>query len=149
MTKFDDLDTKIIRELQWDSRQSYRDISRKLEVAEGTVYNRVNKMRKSGLIKGFMVDIDYSQLGYDLTALIGITTEGGSLQDVEREISKEPSISALYDVTGEYDAVLVAKFRDREGLNTLVKKLLAMPEIKRTYTMVVLNVVKEEHGVGI
>ncbi|MFH0861056.1 MAG: Lrp/AsnC family transcriptional regulator [Candidatus Altiarchaeota archaeon] len=149
MAKFDDLDIKIIRELKWDSRQSYRDIARKLEVAEGTVYNRINKMREGDLIKGFMVDIDYSKLGYDLTALIGITTEGGSLQEVEQEISKEPSISALYDVTGEYDALLVAKFKDREGLNNLVKKLLAMPEIKRTYTMVVLNVVKEEHGINV
>ena len=49
--------------------------------------------------------------------------------------------------TGEYDAIVVAKFRNREELNNFVKKILSMPHIKRTYTMVVLNVVKEIHGV--
>lgn len=147
MIKIDDLDTKILRELQWDSRQSYKDIARKLDIAEGTVYNRVNKMREQGIIKGFMVSIDYSKLGYDLTALMGIITEGGSLSEIECEISKEPNVTAVYDVTGEYDAIIVAKFRGREELNNLVKKLLAMPNVKRTYTMVVLNVVKEKHSV--
>ncbi len=56
-------------------------------------------------------------------------------------------MTAVYDVTGEYDALMVAKFKDREGLNGLVKRVLAMNEVKRTYTMVVLNVVKETHKI--
>ena len=147
MTKIDELDIKIISELRTDARKSFREIAEKLDVAEGTVYNRVNKMQKAKVIKGFMVDIDYSQLGYDLIAIIGIVVEGGALPVMEKKFAEEPNVSAVYDVTGEYDALIVAKFQDRDSLNSFVKRVLATSEVKRTYTMLVLNVMKETHGV--
>lgn len=145
----DDLDVKIIRVLRENSRESYRDIANKLGVAEGTVYNRVNKLRDEGVIRRFMVDVDFSKLGYDLTVLIGIIVGGGHLPEIEKRISKDRNVSAVYDVTGDYDAIVVAKFKTRDDLNKFVKGLLAMPHVKRTYTMLVLNVLKEIHGVEI
>jgi Lrp/AsnC family transcriptional regulator for asnA, asnC and gidA len=149
MTKVDETDLKILQELKKDARQSYREIAEKLKVAEGTVYNRVAKLKETGVLRGFMADIDYSKIGYDLTAIIGLKVAGGKLSQIEEKIAKEPNVSAVYDITGEYDAILVAKFKDRAGLNGLVKRMLAMPEVDRTYTMVVLNVIKEKHGIEI
>jgi Lrp/AsnC family transcriptional regulator for asnA, asnC and gidA len=148
-SKIDDLDLKIIRELQKDARQSYREISERLKVAEGTVYNRVNKLQELGVIKRFIPDIDFSKLGYDLVAIIGLMVEGGHLPEIEKKISKKKNVSAVYDVTGDYDALIVAKFKDRDALNKFVKGILSMPNVNRTYTMVVLNVMKETHGVEI
>lgn len=147
--KVDDLDLKILRHLQEDARKSYRDIAEKLDVAEGTVYNRVNKLLQMGVIRKFGVEVDYGKLGYDLLAVVGVVVEGGKLQEVEENISQEPNVSAVYDVTGEYDAVIVARFKDRAGLNKFIKTLLANPAVKKTYTMMALNVVKEESGVRI
>jgi len=147
MSKIDELDIRIIKELTKDARQSYRDIAGKLDVAEGTVYNRVGKLKADDVIKGFIADVDYGKIGYDLVALIGLTVEGGKLPQIEKKLAEEPNVTAVYDVTGEYDALMVAKFKDREGLNGLVKRVLAMNEVKRTYTMVVLNVVKETHKI--
>ncbi|ATZ61668.2 MAG: Lrp/AsnC family transcriptional regulator [Methanosarcinales archaeon Met12] len=147
MDKVDELDLKIIRELQKDARKSYRDIASKVKVAEGTVYNRVSKLREIGAITGFILNIDYSKLGYDLTALIGLVVEGGHLPEIEEAIAREPNVSAVYDVTGEYDAIIVAKFKNRSDLNDFIKNLLAMDNVRRTYTMIVLNILKEEHGV--
>jgi Lrp/AsnC family transcriptional regulator for asnA, asnC and gidA len=53
-------------------------------------------------------------------------------------------VVAVYDITGDYDAAVITKFKDRSSLNDFVKKLLAMPNIKRTVTNVVLNVIKED-----
>ncbi len=145
----DELDIKIIGILQENSRESYRDIANKLKVAEGTVYNRVNKLREDGVIRRFMVDVDFSKVGYELTVLVGIIVEGGHLPEIEKKISKDGNVSAVYDVTGDYDAIVVAKFKSRDDLNKFVKGLLAMPHVKRTYTMLVLNVLKEVHGVEI
>ncbi|MEM3087201.1 MAG: Lrp/AsnC family transcriptional regulator [Halobacteria archaeon] len=145
--KVDDLDLKILRHLQEDARKSYRDIAEKLDVAEGTVYNRVNKLLQMGVIRKFGVEVDYGKLGYDLLAVVGVVVEGGKLQDVEEKLSHEPNVTAVYDVTGEYDTVVVARFKDRTGLNRFIKALLSNPAIKKTYTMMALNVVKEESGV--
>lgn len=147
--KVDDLDLSILRELKKDARKSHRDIAEKLGVAEGTIYNRVNKLHEMGIIKRFMVDLDFSKLGYDLTTVIGLIVEGGFLQEVEDKIAKKPNVSALYDVTGEYDALIVAKFKEREDLDKFIKVIMAIPHVKRTYTMLVLNVMKETHGVDL
>jgi Lrp/AsnC family transcriptional regulator for asnA, asnC and gidA len=147
--KIDELDVRILKEFQRDARQSYREIAEKLKIAEGTVYNRVNKLKEMGVIRKFIADINYSKLGYDLTALIGIRGKGGHLPEIEEKISKEGSVTTLYDVTGEYDAIAVVKFRDRTELNDLVKKINSLPNVERTNTMLALNTLKEEHGVEI
>jgi Lrp/AsnC family transcriptional regulator, regulator for asnA, asnC and gidA len=149
LPKIDDLDLSILRELKKDARKSHRDIAEKLGVAEGTIYNRVNKLQEMGIIKRFMVDLDFSKLGYDLTAVIGFIVEGGHLGEVEEKIAKKPNVSALYDVTGEYDALIVAKFKEREEMDKFIKSVMAIPHVERTYTMLVLNVIKETHGVDL
>jgi len=145
--KIDDLDLKIIKELQKDGRASFRDIAEKISVSEGTVYNRVNKLTEAKIIKRFIPEIDYQKLGYDITVLIGVITEGGKLQDIERRITESPNVNAVYDVTGDYDAMIVAQFKNREELNDFVKHLLSMEGVKRSNTMLVLNTMKEQHGV--
>ncbi len=145
MVKIDEIDIKILRELQEDARKSLKEIAEKVDVAEGTVYNRINKLKKAGVIKKFIPVIDYSYLGYDIIAIIGITAEGGYLVEIEKEIAKEKNVTAVYDVTGEYDILVVAKFKNRENLNTFVKKIASMEKVMKTYTMLVLNIVKETH----
>lgn len=145
--KVDDLDLKIVKEFQKDGRASFRDIAERIGVSEGTVYNRYNKLAKAKIIRGFVPDIDYSLLGYDITVLIGLITEGGKLPDIERRITQSPNVNAVYDITGDYDAIIVAQFKNREDLNEFVKNLLSMEGVKRTNTMLVLNTMKEQHGV--
>ncbi len=147
--KLDSLDIKIIVELQEDARKSLREIAEKLGVAEGTVYNRINKLRKMGVIKKFIPIVDYSKLGFDLTAIIGITAEGGHLVEVEELLAKEPNVTAVYDVTGEFDVITVARFRSRSELNEFIKRIASLEHVKRTYTMLVLNVVKETHCIDL
>jgi len=118
-------------------------------VADGTVYNRINKLRGMGVLRGYVPDIDLSKLGYDLTALVGIAVDGGHTEEVCRRIAVEPNVSAVYDVTGEYDAFVVAKFRDRTSLNDFVDRILSMGHVRKTYTMIVMDVLKEVQCIAI
>lgn len=147
--KIDELDVKILVELQEDARKSLREIAEKLGVAEGTVYNRINKMRRYGVIEKFIPIVNYSELGFDLIALIGITAEGGHLVEIEKILADEPNVTAVYDVTGEFDMVVVAKFMDRESLNGFVKSVAGLRHVDKTYTMLVLDVIKETHSINL
>jgi Lrp/AsnC family transcriptional regulator for asnA, asnC and gidA len=113
----------------------------------GTAFNHVKSLEKKGIINGYTVTLDSSKLGYSLTVIIMIQAEGSFLADVENEISKNANIVAVYDITGDYDAVALAKFKDRASLNAFIKNLLTLPHIKRTVTHIVLNVIKEDVGV--
>ena len=143
----DDIDLRIIALLQEDSRLSFNKIANRLEVSVGTAYNRVKNLEAIGIVKGYTVTLDPSKLGYGLTAIIMIQAEGEYLTEVEQEIAKNVNVIAIYDITGDYDAAVVAKFKDRSGLNDFVKSLLATPHIKRTVTSVALDIIKEEYGI--
>lgn len=142
--KIDDIDKKILHLLNKDGRMSYREISRKLGVSVGTVHNRVEKLMKNGVIKKFVPVIDHSRLGYKLTAIIGVRVKGGVLRNWEERTAYHKNVLAIYDVTGEFDAILIGKFRDTSELDKFIKGLLRENDVQRTYTQTVLNIVKED-----
>ncbi|MEM2254786.1 MAG: Lrp/AsnC family transcriptional regulator [Candidatus Bathyarchaeia archaeon] len=142
--QLDDLDFKILNLLQEDSRLSYNKIADKLKISVGTAYNRVKSLEEKGVLKGYTVIVDPNKIGYNLTALILIQAEGKHLIDVENEIAKMSNIISVYDITGDFDIAVIARFKDRDGLNQFIKSLLSLPYVKRTVTNMVLNVVKED-----
>jgi len=141
---FDETDKKILRELLADSRQSFRQIARKIGVSVGTVLKRIKKLETEGIIKYYTVMLDHEKVGYDLAAIIELTISKGKLMDVEKEIAKKRNVLAVYDVTGTTDAMILAKFKNRKELNSFVKKLLRIEFIERTNTHVILNTIKED-----
>ncbi|MBS7658877.1 MAG: Lrp/AsnC family transcriptional regulator [Candidatus Bathyarchaeia archaeon] len=141
--KIDKLDLQIINLLQEDCRLSFNKIADKLGVSVGTVYHRVKNLEKNGVIKGYSAVIDLAKIGYDLMAVILIQAEGKHLLEVENKIAKMNNVALVYDVTGDYDIIAIARFKNREELNMFIKNLLATPYVKKTVTNVVLNVIKE------
>jgi len=140
----DELDIRIISLLQKNARLSYREIARELDVAVGTVYNRIKKLEEEGVIRGYAPILDYEKLGFGLTALIGIKAQGRKITELEREIAERARAMMVYDITGEFDIFVIAKFRDREDMNRFVKWLLSLDGVEKTNTSVAMQVVKEE-----
>ncbi|MGC9516525.1 MAG: Lrp/AsnC family transcriptional regulator [Methanomicrobiales archaeon] len=140
----DDIDTEILNLLNEDGRMSYRKISRKLDVSIGTVHNRIDKLMKTGIIKKFVPVIDHDKLGYKLTTVIGVRVKGGVLMNWEDKTAYHKNVLCLYDVTGEYDAIMITKFKDTNDLDEFIKGLLKERDTQRTNTQTVLNIVKED-----
>jgi len=145
----DDIDIQIINLLQKDSRLSFNKIARELGISVGTAYNRIKSLEDKEVLKGYTAIVDPVKVGYSLTAIILIQAEGKHLLDVENKISKIDNVISVYDITGDFDIAVLARFKDRSGLNRFIKSLLAMPYVKRTVTNVVLNVVKEDFRIRI
>jgi DNA-binding Lrp family transcriptional regulator len=140
----DELDERILKVLLSDGRASAREIATRLHVSTSTVTSRIEKLRERQILRGFSARIDFQKLGYELTAVTEIIVSKGKLLEMEREIAKFPEVCAVYDVTGEVDAVVVSKCRTREDLSRFTKALLAMPFVERTNSHVVLTTVKED-----
>jgi DNA-binding Lrp family transcriptional regulator len=140
----DELDVAILRRLNADARKSFRDIARELRVSISTISNRVKRLEQEGIIVGYIPVLDEKKLGYDVLAVIGIRISKGKLLEVQRKIGREDKVVDVYDVTGEYDSVIIARFKNTKELDAFIKRLVAMENVERTYTQVVLNVVKQE-----
>jgi DNA-binding Lrp family transcriptional regulator len=145
----DETDRNIIRLLQEDSRKSFNKIAESLGIAVGTAYNRVKNLEDKGILKGYTVLLDPTKLGYGLTALILIQADGRYLPEVEKELAKLDEVISIYDITGDYDVAVVARFMSRATLNNFIKSTLKMPHVSKTVTNVVLNVVKEDFKVKV
>ncbi|MEM3458129.1 MAG: Lrp/AsnC family transcriptional regulator [Candidatus Bathyarchaeia archaeon] len=140
----DETDVKILKALTSDARLSSRQIANQCDISIGTVLSRIKRMEKEGIIKGYSALLDHEKLGYELTVVSEITVSKGRLLEVENEIARLPNVCCVYDVTGLIDAVIIAKFKNREELSKFTKRLLAIPYVERTNTHVVLTTIKED-----
>lgn len=143
--KIDDKDTQILKHLLLDSRQSARQLSLRMGVSTVTMISRMKKLEQQKIIQGYSVRLDHELLGYNITAIIEITTNQGKMLEIENVISKKENVIAVYDITGNADTMIIAKFKNRETLSDFIKKISAMPNIRNTVTHIVLNTIKEDN----
>jgi DNA-binding Lrp family transcriptional regulator len=140
----DDLDRRILKELLHNSNRSYRRLASELNVAPGTILNRIKELESQGIIKNYSIVIDHKKLDSQITAIIEITTSGGKLDEMERKISRMPNIYGVYNTTGSPDAIIIGTFKDTDDLGNFTKSLLGMHFVGTTNTHVVLKKVKED-----
>ena len=142
----DEKDLKILEVLQENSRLSFRQLAKKTGLSVATVISRVKRLEEMGIIKKYTVEINYSKLGLDFPVIIDVRVSKGKLFEVEEEIAKDPHVLAVYDITGDFDVAILARFRTRKELDKFVKELQKMKYVERTYTKLILNIIKETSG---
>lgn len=143
----DELDARILRSMNKNARKSFRDIARELGISLSTVSHRVKRLEETGVVKGYVPVLDAQRMGFDLVVIIGVRIAHGNLMDVQQRIAKDPRVFGVYDVTGDWDSMVLARFHDRDELNEFIKDFLGMEHVERTATQLVLNTVKEERRV--
>jgi len=140
----DKVDKSIINTLIIDSTQSYREIAKKVKVSVATVMHRVNKLKKEGIIKRFTTVVDYEKAGFDVEILIELRISKGKLIQIEKEIAHHPNVFAVYDLTGDFDAAIMARFKTRRQMDNFLKKIQTYDFIERTNSRLILNTIKEQ-----
>jgi Lrp/AsnC family transcriptional regulator for asnA, asnC and gidA len=140
----DEIDKRIIRVLEKDARTSLRKISKRVDVSLGTVSNRVKKMEKNGVIKGYSVILNPEEIGWELNVVIGLRIQKGRLIEIQEKIAKDSRVHGVYDVTGDFDSMVIARAKNRKDLDDLSKNVLSIDGVERSVTHLVLNTVKEK-----
>jgi len=144
MPEMDEIDQRILAELMNDARKSIREIAKSVNISPATVHSRLKKLIRNGIIKGFVPVVDSSKVGFPITAIIMLSVEGDKLKKLEKDLGEMNNVIAVYDITGDFDLMLIAKFRDMDGLNVFVKDLLSRPEVKKSVTHIAFSVIKED-----
>lgn len=143
--EMDEIDKHIVVELRRNCRRSFRELATVIGVSPATLIERVRHLEKGGYVTGYSANLDFLKLGYEFMAIVKITISHGALLEVQRKISKLPGVAAVYDVTGDYDSIAIVLCKTRGDLSRLVKKILAVPNVEKTNTSMVLNVMKDMH----
>ena len=143
----DELERKIVRAMNRNARKSFREIAKEVGTSATAVINKVKRLETEGAIKGYIPIVDPAHFGIDLVAIIALRISKGKLLETQQRISSDRRVAAVYDITGEWDSLVIGYFRSRDDLNDFIKGVLALPYIDRTVTHLVLNIVKEEKRV--
>jgi len=147
--ELDEVDRKILTELQRDARRSFKKIGEDIGVSEATVFVRVRKLREKGVLKGFRAVIDQKAVGKTLTAIVLVRAHPKAFPEMLDALRKFDDIYEIYDVTGEYYSILKIRTTGTDELGKIIDQIGAIEGIAGTETIIVLRTVKEEFGVRI
>jgi Lrp/AsnC family transcriptional regulator for asnA, asnC and gidA len=139
--EIDNTDLKILEILTQDAKKPYTEVAKKVYVSQGTVHVRMNKMEEAGIVERTTLRLNYSKLGYDITAFIGIFLQKSALYEkVLSELKKIQEITNIHYTTGNYSMFVKIHCRDTNHLKEVLHdKMQQVEGIERTETMISLE----------
>ncbi|MDT7875200.1 MAG: Lrp/AsnC family transcriptional regulator [Sulfolobaceae archaeon] len=139
----DDVDKKILKILQENARTPFSKVAKMLNLSESTIHMRIKRLKDNGVIKGFYVDINPEAIGYNIMAFVLIKADPKKYEEILKRITEFKEVFEIFDVTGEYYALLKVRVKSREELASVLDKIGNMEGVTSTYTMFVLRTIKE------
>ena len=147
---FDKTDAEILKILQKDSSKSFVDIAKELRVTDGTIHQRIKKLKRMGVIKRFTVELDHNILGESSIAFIFINIQPGYIESISKTISDFENIMEVYEVHTRGDLLVKIRASSPEGLrNIVINKIRAIEGIVSTELIPVFKRWKEEKNLPI
>jgi len=140
----DELDKKILRELQLDARQSFTTIAHKVEISTATVSDRVKRLTEKGLICGYTTILNTSEIGM-VTLITRIKTKPGcSIEEVGGGIAKLEESCSIYHITGDFDLLVTSKCPGQGKCGAVIEKIKEIEGVESVNSEIVLKILKEE-----
>ncbi|QPC81961.1 Lrp/AsnC family transcriptional regulator [Phototrophicus methaneseepsis] len=143
---FDNLDQAILEALQADGRISVADLARQIHLSQPAVHNRIKRLEREGIIKGYVALLDHEQIGFDLMAFLQITLANHTSEAVEgllNDVYQRCRVLACHQLTGGADLLLKVVAENRRVLAGLVAELADHETVQRIETSIVLNTGKD------
>jgi len=143
---YQNLSVKILSLLQEDGRQSVRELADKLGVSATTIGKRLEQLEADGVLRGITADLDYEKLGYAYLAVTRLKVQGDAFSEVLAMLEKYPELNEIYEITGDYDILVIGHYRDRNEMNSIIKEIQRENAILETNTSIVLNTVRNNRS---
>jgi DNA-binding Lrp family transcriptional regulator len=147
MDRLDDLDRLILTCLSENARASFHEVGTRVGLSAPAVKRRVDRLRSSGVIRGFTAVIDARAAGQSAEALVEIFCRGRTSPAQLRELAAQhPEARAAWTVSGEGDAMLHIQAADMSELERVLERIREHPSVERTRSVIVLNRLLDRYG---
>ncbi len=135
----DELDRKIIRELQRNARESTSNIAARLNVARSTVHERIARMEKDGIITGYSVVLSKNPSVENVQVMVLIEIKQQETRRILQKLSQYSEVRVCLSINGEYDLFLSVEAPRIEDLDIVIDEIGMMPGVLRTKSLVVFG----------
>jgi len=135
----DKIDEKILQFLQNDSRESFVDIGKKLNLSESAVRRRVKNLVDSGVIKKFTIEVGEQNA---TSAIVLVSVDSATdTSKVSTKLTKLEGVKTVYEITGQYDISVIISAASIAEINKSIDALRKIPGVTDTNTVIILRTV--------
>ncbi|WP_320068261.1 Lrp/AsnC family transcriptional regulator [Micromonospora sp. RTGN7] len=147
--QIDAVDQRIIALLVADARASYADIGTRVSLSAPAVKRRVDRLRATGVIRGFTAVVDPAAVGWTTEAFVELFCAGRTTPtQLAVAVRRHPEVVGAYTVSGEADALVHLRAADIAHLENALERLRAESFVTSTRSTIVLSRLVESPGVG-
>ncbi|SCF43080.1 Lrp/AsnC family transcriptional regulator [Micromonospora mirobrigensis] len=147
--QIDAVDQRIIALLVADARASYADIGTRVSLSAPAVKRRVDRLRATGVIRGFTAVVDPAAVGWTTEAFVELFCAGRTTPaQIGAAARRHPEVVGAYTVSGEADALVHLRAADISHLEEALERLRAEGFVTSTRSTIVLSRLVESPGVG-
>ena len=139
MSKMDVIDHQLLASLRFNARLPVVKLARKLGMSRATVQNRMNRLRRQGIIRGYTIDIDSGINSDQVKALMSIAVEGKKALSVTNSLRGYPAIVALHNTNGRWDLIAEIHTDTLESFNRLLNDVRLIDGVSSTETSLLLD----------
>ena len=137
--RVDDRDAAIVAILERDGRATFSDIATRVGLAPSSVHERVRKLERAGVIRGYRAEVEPSALGLLVTALVSVMPlDPKQPDDIPERVVEFPEVEACHSVAGDENYVLKVRTRTPGELEDFLRRLREKAGVQ-TRTTVVLS----------
>jgi DNA-binding Lrp family transcriptional regulator len=133
------LDHALLELLMTDARLSTAALARRLGIARSTVQGRLERLERSGVVRGYTVRLGQALAARQVQAHAMIAVEPQQQSLVERKLKAMPAVTTLLTVSGPYDLIAMLAAESTEALDAALDELRSFPGVKSTTTSIVLS----------
>ena len=136
------LDEKILEQLKQDSRQSYREIAKKLGVSHSSVSKRIRQLEEKGVIQGYTIiqnPIETSNTPLCIRISAG---SGAELNNIGYQIAQYPNIEIVLHVSGECELLALVNCKDRKEAVKILTEINQIPGVEKAESHIILETIK-------
>lgn len=138
----DDLDRQLVALLRNDARASVASLAKALQVARGTVQNRMARLAADGTIVGYTVRLKPDVEEQRIRAFTTLAVEGNRLEAVIRSLRGEPAVAALHSTNGRWDIVAELRTDTLEAFDRVLARIRLIEGISQSETSLLLSTFK-------
>ena len=132
----DATDRRILGILQRDARLTYAQIGTRVGLAASSVHDRVRKLERAGVVRGYRADVDLERAGLPITAFVTLSLQPGSPGDVPRRVAEFPLVESCYSVAGDNSYALILRAPSTRALEEVLDALREKLEVVTRSTIV-------------
>jgi Lrp/AsnC family transcriptional regulator len=143
--RIDELDRKILRELQRDAGQSLDEIAREVGSSKTPVWNRIRKMREAGIVGAQTVLLDAERLGFDACFFVLIRTSEHDAAWQSRflhALRARPEVQEAHRLAGDIDYILKVRVPNARAYDTFYQALIAEVRIHNVTALLSMEEIK-------